>query len=86
MAIRRALRWLGVLVKADAEVRDHHRLVVFALIAATLACMSGLHDSGLLARRAVNLLGRVAVSLFLTRISALLHLLCATIIALTGSD
>lgn len=73
-----------MLVKADAEVRDHHRLVVFALIAASLD--RGLDDSGLLARRAVNLLGRVAVSLFLTRISALLHLLCATIIALAGSD
>ena len=73
-----------MLVKADAEVRDHHRLVVFALITASLDC--GLDDSGLLARRTVNLLGRVAVSLFLTRISALLHLLCATVIALTGSD
>ena len=86
LAIRRALRWLGVLVKADAEVRDHHRLVVFALIAATLACMSGLHDSGLLARRAVNLLSRVSVCLLLAQIRALFHLLSATIIALARSD
>ena len=73
-----------MLVKADAEVRDHHRLVVFALITASLD--RGLDDSGLLVRRVVNLLSRVAVSLFLTRISALLHLLCATVIVLTGSD
>ena len=86
MAIRRALRWLRVLVKADAEVRDHHRLVVFALIAASLDWVRGLDDSGLLARRVVNLLSRVAVCLFVTPICALFHLLSAAIIALAGSD
>ena len=59
---------------------------MFALIATTLAWMSGLHDIGLLARRAVNLLSRVSICLLLTHICALFYLLSATIIALAGSD
>ena len=59
---------------------------MFALIAASLDWMSGLDNGGLLTRRVVNLLSRVAVCLFLTPICALLHLLCAAIIALAGPD